>query len=99
MTITRTMNSRLIHSVILMLLLSLTVHEAHSAVIHEFETCDVCIHIQSNDDSTLNYQSQYILLDVAFQIKIKAHTHDLIPTIQTTVEFIRGPPTFSYFFI
>ncbi len=80
---------------ILMLLLSLTAHEVHASVIHDVETCDVCIHIQSNDDGLGNLSPPYILLDVAFHLKIKAQQNPLKLTLQPAADYIRGPPTFS----
>ncbi len=79
----------------LMLLLSLTAHEVHASVIHDVETCDVCIHIQSNNDVLGDISPPYILLDLAFHLKIKAQQNPLKPTLQSTADYIRGPPTFS----
>ena len=95
MTINPSMNASTIHSVILLLLLSLTVHEVHMSVNHEIDTCDVCIHIQSNNDAIVDTSPQYILLDVAFHLKIKASSPHLKPSSQQTADFIRGPPAFS----
>lgn len=80
---------------IVMLLLSLTAHEVHSAVIHDVETCEVCVQVQSNDDSATGQQPQYVLFDDAFHIKTKAHLTILSPVEKIAVEFIRGPPIFS----
>ena len=89
------MKALTIHSVILLLLLSLTVHEVHMSVNHDIETCDVCIHIQSNNDAIVDTSQHYILLDVAFHLKIKAQYPHLKPSLQQTADFIRGPPAFS----
>ena len=89
-----TMNTRFIHIMIVMLLLSLTAHEAHSAVIHDVETCEVCVQAQSNDDSTTGQQPQYLLFDDAL-IKNRVHQTVSNPVEQTAVDFIRGPPIFS----
>jgi hypothetical protein len=89
------MNVSTIHSVILLLLLSLTVHEVHMSVNHDIETCDVCIHMQSNNDAIVDTSPQYVLLDAAFHLKIKAQYPHLKPSLQTTADLIRGPPAFS----
>ncbi len=89
------MNTKIIHLVIAFILLSLTAHEVHTVVIHDVETCDVCIQIQSNDDGSDDASPQYIELDLAFHLKTKAENHTLKLLFQTTADYIRGPPTLS----
>lgn len=89
------MNTKIIHSVILLLLLSLTVHEIHASVIHDVETCDTCIHVQSNGNALEVSNSQYLLLDTAFHLKIKTPQQQFTPSLPHTADFIRGPPLFS----
>ena len=95
MTINTIMNVKFIHSFILLLLLSLTVLEVHASLNHDAETCDVCIHIQSNDHALGDENPQYIILDMAFQCKIKAKNNSFNPLIQPTADYIRGPPIYS----
>ena len=90
------MNTNHIHIVVVLLLLSLTVHEAHAATSHETEACEVCIHIQSNDDVLPVNSPQYILIDSAFHLKLKAQYLPLKNTIDYSADFIRGPPQFSF---
>ena len=88
------MKTRFIYNLISLLLLSLTVHQVHAATSHDSDHCEVCIHIHSNDDTTGPNNSEYALLDVATPLKTKTRINCLKPVVKTTVEFIRGPPTY-----
>lgn len=90
------MNTRLIHVVVFLLLLSLTAHEMHAAVSHDAEeACEVCIHVQSNDDVLPAAEPHYLLLDVAYHVKIKSTTQTFQSNTSCAADPIRGPPQFS----
>jgi hypothetical protein len=89
------MNTKIIHITVLFLLISLTAHEVHAVVVHDAETCDVCIHIQSNNDALVDNPPQYIVLDLAFHLKFKAQITRFQSTLNSTADLIRGPPSFS----
>ncbi|MCX7554713.1 hypothetical protein OS175_12555 [Marinicella sp. S1101] len=89
------MNTKLIHSIIFALLLALTAHEAHSAVSHDVEACEVCIHVQSNDDAVPASAATYLSMETAIAIKCSGNFNAFIkPTTQHT-DLIRGPPQHS----
>ncbi len=89
------MNTKLIHTFVLLLLLSLTVHEVHASLMHDVETCDVCIQLSANGGAVVDKTAPYALLDVALHIKIKAQQTPLIYASEQAPECIRGPPVNS----
>lgn len=89
------MNTNFIHCLIILLLLALSAHEAHAAVFHDIEACEVCIHVQSNNDLDIDSAQPYVEFDIALHIKCSGNFSEFISDSVQTAEFIRGPPTFS----
>lgn len=89
------MKTKFIHSVILMLLLALTAHEAHAAVSHDVEACEVCIHVQTNDDMDVDSAQTYIELETALHIKCSGNINEVSQNTIQSADLIRGPPKFS----
>lgn len=89
------MNTKLIHTIIFALLMSLTAHEAHSAVSHDVEACEVCIHIQSNDDALNTPANSYSEFETALPTKCSGNINALFNKRSYTADLIRGPPAHS----
>ncbi len=91
----RTMNTKLIHSVIFLLLLAMTAHEAHAAVSHDVEACEVCIHLQSNDDALADTSVAYLAYDIALHQKVVNHSSITANIALHSSDLIRGPPLYT----
>ncbi|MFC3193609.1 hypothetical protein ACFODZ_05050 [Marinicella sediminis] len=89
------MSNRLTHTFIVVFLLALSANMVHTISVHEQGVCDICLHIQSSDDS-----------DVAAELFTSNHwpstqhgpvvvtqplVHQTVPLQQAP----RGPPVFS----
>lgn len=89
------MNYKVIHGFLFILLLSLSAYMVHTSVVHDTETCEVCIHVQSNDDWLNEDSLHYLVFDTAQHAQFTAENHLAVHTLQNTADLIRGPPCFT----
>ena len=88
------MNPKLIHAFLFVLLLTMSTHVVHTAVLHDAETCEVCIHAQSNDDWSDERSEHYLVFDTALHAQFNGANHLSVNTTPNTADLIRGSPSF-----
>lgn len=89
------MNSKVIHSLVFILLLSLSAHVVHTSLVHDTETCDVCIQVHANDDWLDPSSDSYLLFDTALNAQFIGENHQLLNTYHHPSGYIRGPPALT----
>lgn len=72
--------------------MALFAHEAHAFVAHEGEACEICIHLQSNDDFIETESYQEVTFIGFKNSEFIEHIADFLPQIHLVKDPIRGPP-------
>jgi len=73
----------------------MSAYVVHSSLAHDVEKCEVCIHVQSNDDWSDERSEIYLAFDIALHAQFNGDT--LLSTNHTSpaTDLIRGPPSFT----
>ncbi|MGJ8664442.1 MAG: hypothetical protein ACSHWU_12375 [Marinicella sp.] len=82
----------MIHIVLFVLLLSMTAHAAHATVVHETEKCEVCIHMQTNDDWMDEPVKHYLVHDTSLHQKYASEINHSVNFKVLPTDLIRGSP-------
>ncbi len=73
----------------------MSVHVVHTSVMHDSESCEVCIHVQSNDDWSDERADHYLVFDAALHDRFSGDNHSSVHAFQHNSDLIRGPPCFT----
>ncbi len=88
------MNNRTIICFIVVLMVSMTSSLVHELTIHDTNVCDVCLHIQSNDDGDLNNGTFSLVPVVESTSNVTIWENSVYQRTIVDGNSIRGPPYF-----
>jgi len=90
------MSIRITHSLLLAFLLALSGHMVHTVLVHDEGVCEICLHIQSTDDSDQPTEPHYTHLWDATLPSLPITDQPKFDQSVWIELNPRGPPAFSF---